>query len=143
MILVALLVMQGERISMPSIAAADGRDPKQFSADMAPGLRIRRRGQWFNYIPSVCETALHLEGVLADEAIHLNWTTDVTLPQTIAPTIVVADSLTNAARVYVLTSLESYQAYTVTLSLDALQAMSDTACVLLTDIFCILARRAE
>ncbi|MBN1979782.1 MAG: hypothetical protein JW918_20500 [Anaerolineae bacterium] len=102
-----------------------------------------------DYIPSAYETALHLGGTPADGAISLNWTVDVTLPptgtwriayysQTVASTVVATDSLTNTARSHVLTGLENYQAYTVTLSLNASQAMSDTACVMPTDIFVYL-----
>ena len=102
-----------------------------------------------DYIPSAYETALHLGGTPADGAIHLNWTVDVTLPrtstwqvayysQTIASTVVATDSLTNTTRSYVLTGLENYQAYTITLSLNASQAMSDTVCVMPTDIFAYL-----
>ena len=57
------------------------------------------------------------------------------MDRSIASTVVATDSLTNTARSYVLTDLENYQAYTVTLSLNASQAMSDTVCVMPTDIF--------
>lgn len=100
-----------------------------------------------DYIPA---PTLSLRGISADQAIHLVWRIDSTLPMTgtwqIAYEGPAGDEpppitgITSTARAYPLTGLTNYTPYTITLSAmgDVTPFLTDTVRVIPTDIFVYL-----
>ena len=101
-----------------------------------------------DYVPS--PTALDLSGVPADRAIHLAWMVNVTLPTTSTWRIAYYSStvtsplsvtgIVSPTRAYTLTDLTNYVWYTATLNamLDSTPILTDTVCLMPTDIFVYL-----
>jgi len=96
------------------------------------------------------QSSLALNGAPADEAIHLSWTVNITLPVTSTWQITYdgpagdqpspISGIINPTRTYTLTGLTNYTWYTVTLNamLDSTPWLSDTVRVMPTDIFVYL-----
>jgi hypothetical protein len=90
---------------------------------------------------------LVLNGAPADQAIHLTWTVNTTLPVTSTWQIAYdgppgdqpspITSILSPTRAYTLTGLTNYTLYTVTLNgmLDSTPFLTDTVRVMPTDIF--------
>jgi len=98
--------------------------------------------------PEIPELALH--GAPADQAIHLTWTVNTTLPVTSTWRITYdppdgdqpspITGITNTTRAHTLTGLTNYTWYTVTLNgmLDSTPFLTDTVTIMPTDIFVYL-----
>jgi len=102
------------------------------------------------YIGPINERELVLSGTPADQAIHLSWTVNVTLPVTstwlinhqsqAGTSYTPIPDIISTTRAYTLTGLTNYVWYTVTLNamLDSTPFLTDTVRVKPTDIFVYL-----
>ena len=113
---------------------------KPFGQGKIPALIRWETG---DYVPS--PVLLHLNGIPADQAIHLTWAVNAALPvtntwhityysQTVTAPLTIT-GIVSSTRAYTLTGLDNYIWYTVTLNamLDSTPFLTDTVRVMPTD----------
>jgi chitodextrinase len=172
-------VYEGEALQFTVSADDKDRDALTYSAsDVPPGASFDAGTQQFSWTPgfddagtyrvtfTVSDTTqpdservtmfvldnplLVLQGSPADQAIHLTWTVNATLPVTVAWEIdyqsqtgtvyLPISGIISPTRAYTLTGLTNYTFYTVTLNamLESTPFLTDTVRVMPTDIFVYL-----